>query len=126
MQIAPPECQSRAMSERPTGLTLSLRANLDAPRERVFSALTKPAELATWWGPHGFTTQVTELDLTVGGGYRFSMQPPDGDVFHLSGEFLEIDPPRRLVYTSAGRNQLPTTGRPSSRCRSTPWVRSQR
>jgi uncharacterized protein YndB with AHSA1/START domain len=35
----------------------------------------------------------------VGGGYRFTMQPPDGDRFHLAGEFLEIEPPSRLVYT---------------------------
>ncbi len=40
-----------------------------------------------------------DLDLRVGGGYRFTMQPPGGDRFHLAGEFLEIEPPRRLVYT---------------------------
>lgn len=87
------------MSDQPAGLTLTLRWVLDAPRARVFTALTEPAELATWWGPHGFTTRVTELDLRVGGAYLFSMQPPDGSTFHLSGEFLEIDPPHRLVYT---------------------------
>jgi uncharacterized protein YndB with AHSA1/START domain len=47
----------------------------------------------------GFTLPETKLDLRVAGRYRFSMQPPDGDLFHLSGEFLEIDPPGRLVYT---------------------------
>lgn len=86
------------MTDRPAGLTLTLRWVLDAPRDRVFRALTEPAELARWWGPRGFRTLVTELDLSVGGGYRFAMQPPDGALFHLSGEFLEIDPPRRLVY----------------------------
>jgi uncharacterized protein YndB with AHSA1/START domain len=50
-------------------------------------------------GPRGFTTPGIDLDLRVGGGYRFTMQPPGGDPFHLSGEFLEIDPPGRLVYT---------------------------
>jgi uncharacterized protein YndB with AHSA1/START domain len=40
-----------------------------------------------------------ELDLRVGGGYRFAMQPPDGTLFHLAGEYLEIDPPRCLTYT---------------------------
>ncbi|MGH8894824.1 MAG: SRPBCC family protein [Actinomycetes bacterium] len=87
------------MSAQPAGLTLTLRWALDAPRNRVFRALTEPTELARWWGPHGFTTLVTKLDLRVGGGYRFSMQPPDGDSFQLSGEFLEIDPPRHLAYT---------------------------
>ena len=44
-------------------------------------------------------TPEIELELTVGGGYRFGMQPPGGELFHLAGEFLEIDPPRRLAYT---------------------------
>jgi uncharacterized protein YndB with AHSA1/START domain len=61
--------------------------------------LTEPAELVKWWGPHGFTTPEVELELSVGGGYRLSMKPPDGEVFHLAGEFLEIDRPHRLVYT---------------------------
>jgi uncharacterized protein YndB with AHSA1/START domain len=39
------------------------------------------------------------LDLRVGGTYRFGMQPPDGELFHLSGEFREIESPARLVYT---------------------------
>lgn len=87
------------MTDRPSGLTLTLKYVVHAPRERVFSMLTEPVELAKWWGPRGFTTPKTELDLRVGGGYRFSMKPPDGDPFHLAGEFLEIDPPSRLVYT---------------------------
>jgi len=65
----------------------------------VFRACIEPAELARWWGPHGFTTPEIDLDLRVGGGYRFGMQPPDGEVFHLSGEFREIETPARLVYT---------------------------
>jgi uncharacterized protein YndB with AHSA1/START domain len=81
------------------GLVLELKRVLGAPRERIFRALTEPAELATWWGPQGFTTPEIRLDLRVGGGYRFTMQPPDGESFHLSGEFLEIDPPSRLSYT---------------------------
>jgi uncharacterized protein YndB with AHSA1/START domain len=81
------------------GLTLRLRRELPAPRPVVFGACVEPDELAQWWGPHGFTTPQIELDLRVGGGYRFGMQPPDGELFHLSGEFLAIEPPARLVYT---------------------------
>ena len=86
------------MEEQP-GLVLELGCLLVAPRERVFNMLTEPAELAKWWGPRGFTIPEIELNLSVGNGYRFAMQPPDGDLFHLSGEFLEIVPPSRLVYT---------------------------
>ena len=87
------------MDEQTSGLALALTRTFDAPRERLFTLLTEPAALADWWGPHGFTTPEIDLDLRVGGSYRFTMQPPDGDSFHLSGEFLEIDPPGRLAYT---------------------------
>jgi uncharacterized protein YndB with AHSA1/START domain len=78
---------------------LDLTCRLDASRERLFGMLTEPGELARWWGPHGFTTPEATVDLRVGGGYRFSMQPPDGETFHLAGEFLEVERPSRLVYT---------------------------
>jgi uncharacterized protein YndB with AHSA1/START domain len=81
------------------GLVLHLQRVLPASPELIFSAMTEPARLATWWGPHGFTTPEAALDLREGGRYRFTMQPPDGEPFHLSGEFLEVDPPSRLVYT---------------------------
>lgn len=81
------------------GFTLYLSRAFDAPRERIFTALTEPAELVEWWGPSGFTTPEIEVDLNVGGGYRFGMQPPDGELFHLVGRFLEIEPPSRLAYT---------------------------
>jgi uncharacterized protein YndB with AHSA1/START domain len=87
------------MNTRAGGLVLELKFVVAAPRERIFRALTEPAELAKWWGPRGFTTPGIDLDLRVGGSYRFTMQPPGGDPFHLSGEFLEINPPGRLVYT---------------------------
>ena len=80
-------------------LVLELTCALGAPRERIFSMLTEPAELAKWWGPHGFTTPRIDLDLRVSGTYRFAMQPPAGEQFHLTGEFLDIDPPGRLRYT---------------------------
>jgi uncharacterized protein YndB with AHSA1/START domain len=87
------------MNEQPNGLVLKLKHVVDSPLERIFNLLTEPAELAKWWGPHGFTTPEVALDLSVGGRYRFTMQPPEGEAFHLSGEFIEIDPPTPLVYT---------------------------
>ena len=72
---------------------------LPAPPPRVFRACTEPGELAKWWGPRGFTAPRIELELRVGGSYRIAMQPPDGDLFYLSGKFVEVDPPARLAYT---------------------------
>ena len=87
------------MAAQPGGLRLDLGCRLPAPRARVFKALTKPDELGKWWGPHGFTSPSLDFDPRVGGSYRITMQPPDGEVFHLSGEFREVDPPGRLAYT---------------------------
>ena len=81
------------------GLVLNLECTLDAPPEEVFRMLTESTELVKWWGPQNFTIPAAELSLSEGGRYRFRMAPPDGEPFHLSGEFLEIDPPWRLVYT---------------------------
>jgi uncharacterized protein YndB with AHSA1/START domain len=89
----------RAAPAPENGPTLELTRRLSAPRERVFAALTRPGQLARWWGPLGFTTPEIVLDLRVGGRYRFTMQPPDGDPFHLSGEFIRVEPPSCLAYT---------------------------
>ena len=87
------------MTADPGGLTLHLERVLPAPRSLVFRAHAERDELAKWWGPKGFTAPSVEVDLRVGGRYRIAMQPPEGDLFHLSGEFREVDPPARLVYT---------------------------
>jgi uncharacterized protein YndB with AHSA1/START domain len=80
-------------------LRLHLRRILRAPRSDVFRALTEPRELAAWWGPDGFTIPSVESELRPGGGYRIAMQPPEGDLFHLVGEFVEVDAPGLLSYT---------------------------
>jgi uncharacterized protein YndB with AHSA1/START domain len=80
-------------------LMLHLQRVLAVPRSVAYEALTDPAKLAKWWGPQGFTTPSVDFDLRVGGRYRIAMQPPDGELFHLTGEFREVDPPARLAYT---------------------------
>ncbi|RYU14323.1 SRPBCC family protein [Nocardioides iriomotensis] len=71
----------------------------DAPAEQVFGLLTEPAGLTRWWGPHGFATPEIQIDLRVGGSLLFTMQPPEGESFHLSGEFITIEFPSRLEFT---------------------------
>jgi uncharacterized protein YndB with AHSA1/START domain len=80
-------------------LTLHLQRVVPAPRLRVFRAHAEPDELAKWWGPKGFTAPSIEYDLRVGGAYRIAMQPPEGELFYLSGEFRDVDPPSHLTYT---------------------------
>ena len=72
----------------------------DAPRALVFEAMTRPEHIARWWGQlgEGYSVPVCEVDLRVGGKWRFVNRHPRGEVaFH--GEYREIAPPTRLVYT---------------------------
>lgn len=90
---------NRCVTGETDGLNLHLEVVLHAPRERVFSACVEPEQFAEWWGPTGFTAPSVDLDVRDEGRYRITMQPPDGEAFHLSGVYSEVDPPRRLVYT---------------------------
>ena len=72
----------------------------DAPRVLVFKAWTDARELAQWCGPKGFTNPVCELDVRVGGAIRIHMRSPDGNIYPMKGEFREIVPPERLVFTN--------------------------
>ncbi|GAB4368087.1 MAG: hypothetical protein Kow00121_06910 [Elainellaceae cyanobacterium] len=71
----------------------------NAPRELVFKAWTEPKHIEHWWGPKGFTTRVTELDLRPGGQSRYVMIGPDGTEYPVKGVFREIVPPERIVST---------------------------
>jgi uncharacterized protein YndB with AHSA1/START domain len=73
----------------------------------AFEAFSDPKELVRWWGPEGFTIPSLRFPATVGETYRIEMQPPEGDAFHLTGEFREVDPPARLVYTFAWEDPDP-------------------
>ena len=79
--------------------TLTLTRMLDAPRELVFKMWTDPKHLQRWWGPKGSDNGETRLDLRPGGKIFIQMRGPGFD-HPMGGEFREIDPPRRLVYTA--------------------------
>ena len=63
----------------------------DAPRELVWKALTEAERIPRWWGKRHTTMTVEEMDVRVGGRWRW-VAHPDGDA-PFSGEYLEIDPP---------------------------------
>ena len=81
------------------GIWLHLSRVLPAPRNAVWSALTDADALGKWWGPKGFTCPSVEWDPRAGNAYRIAMQPPEGELFHLGGEFREVDPPGQLAFT---------------------------
>jgi uncharacterized protein (TIGR02246 family) len=77
----------------------------DAPRSLVFKAWIDPAHVAQWWGPHGFTNPLCELDVRPGGAIRIHMRGPDGTIYPMEGVYQEIVEPGRLVFTSAALDE---------------------
>ncbi len=95
------------MAEQSSALTLTLPSDreivmtrvFDAPRELLFEAHSKCEHLEKWWGPRGFTLPVCEMDFRPGGSYRFVSRGPDGAEYGFRGEYREIVPPERIVWT---------------------------
>jgi uncharacterized protein YndB with AHSA1/START domain len=85
----------------PSDREIQVTRDFDAPRALVFDAFTK-AELVRRWllGPPGWTMPVCEIDLRVGGAYRYVWRSErDGSQMGLGGLFREIKPPARIVAT---------------------------
>ena len=70
----------------------------DAPRELVFEAWTKPEHIVRWFGPHGFEVTTHEIDIRVGGCWRFDFRGPDGTVWGNRMVFEKIERPSLLVF----------------------------
>jgi uncharacterized protein YndB with AHSA1/START domain len=85
--------------------TLVIERVFDAPRDMVFKAWTDPERVAQWWGPHGFTNPVCEMDVRPGGALRIVMRAPDGAEYPMEGVFREIVEPERLVFTNIAVDQ---------------------
>ncbi len=85
--------------------SVTLTRIFDAPRALVWKAWTDPTMMAQWFGPRGFTSTVGELDVRVGGSLRIVMHGPDGNKYPMKGEFREVTPPERLVFTTIAIDQ---------------------
>jgi uncharacterized protein YndB with AHSA1/START domain len=84
----------------PSDQEIRMTRLFNAPRHLVFEAMTKPEHVVQWWGQlgQGYSVPVCEIDLRVGGRWRFVNRHPRGEAaFH--GEYREIDPPSRVVFT---------------------------
>lgn len=84
----------------PGDLEIVMTRVFDAPRHLVFAALTRPELVKRWmFGPPGWSLDVCEIDLRVGGSYRYVLRGPDGAEMGLRGVYREVVPPERLVST---------------------------
>lgn len=84
----------------PSATEVRMTRVFDAPRELVFEAMTKPEHVKEWWGRlgDGYSVPACDIDLRVGGKWRFVNKHPKGEVTFY-GEYREITPPNRLVFT---------------------------
>lgn len=84
----------------PSDREIVLTRLFDAPRELVYEAMTKPEHIRRWWGrlDDRYSVVVCEVDLRVGGRWRYVGQGPGGE-FAFRGEYREIDAPGRVVFT---------------------------
>ncbi len=82
----------------PSDREILLTRVFDAPRELVFEAFSKPELLKRWFGPRGWSLVVCEVDLRVGGGFRFVLRGPEGREMGMRGLYKEIQPPERSVH----------------------------
>lgn len=96
-------------TEEVSSRELVLTRLINAPRTRVFQAWTDPAQLAQWWGPHGMTVPVCEMEVKPGGVFRTVMRAPDGTEYPNEGFFVEVAEPERLAFT----DKLEANGKPS-------------
>jgi uncharacterized protein YndB with AHSA1/START domain len=83
----------------PSDLEIAMTRVFDAPRHLVFDAMTRPEHVRRWFGCAELALPVCEIDLRVGGAYRFTMRTPDGVDSTLQGVYREVVRPERVVFT---------------------------
>jgi len=81
------------------GGDLVFERTFDAPREQVWKAFMDPDMIPRWWGPHGTTTRVAEMDVRPGGTWRYVSSAPDREDVVFYGEYVEVDPPKGYRWT---------------------------
>jgi uncharacterized protein YndB with AHSA1/START domain len=85
----------------PTDTDVVVTRQFDAPRAMVFDALTQPDLLRRWYGPEGWSLDVCDIDLKVGGKWRFVVRRPDGKAIGQKGVYQEVVRPERIVHTES-------------------------
>ena len=78
---------------------VAMQRTLTGPRELVYRAYTEADLIPRWWGQRRTTTIVDTFEPRVGGRWRFIQREEDGTEYAFRGEFLELDPPNKIVQT---------------------------
>src|SRR5437764_4795464 len=90
---------SRAKVTLPTDEQILITREFDAPRNLVYEAYTTPELVKRWWHAKRGEVTLVEIDLRVGGKWRYVMVTPDGTEVGFHGEYQEVVPDERLVST---------------------------
>ena len=85
----------------PSDRQILITREFDAPKELVWRAWTTPELVRRWWHANRGEMTVCEIDLRVGGSWRYAMVTPDGLEVGFHGDYREIEPFERLVSTEA-------------------------
>ncbi len=86
---------------------------LDATKEKLYRGWTEPELLKQWFAPRPWTTPSAVMDVRPGGASLITMMSPDGQQFPNQGQYLDVTPNRRLVFTDAFTgNWAPKDGAP--------------
>ena len=72
---------------------------INVPTDRVYDAWTDPAQLRRWFGPKSVRTRNITADVRVGGSYRWDLTSPDGEEMSAFGEYKELTPGKKIVFT---------------------------
>jgi uncharacterized protein YndB with AHSA1/START domain len=89
-----------ALSDRFADRQILIMRDLDAPRNLVYKAWTRPELVKRWWGGQRGEVTIAEIDLRVGGMWRYVMVGKAGREFALHGGYREIVPNERIVSTT--------------------------
>ncbi|HXY60654.1 MAG TPA: SRPBCC domain-containing protein [Chthoniobacterales bacterium] len=79
--------------------SLEIKRVINAPPSRVYAAWTDPEQLKQWWGPKEVKTRTFSADARVGGKYRWDLINQEGEEMSVFGEYRELVPDKRIVFT---------------------------
>lgn len=83
----------------PTPTQILITREFNAPKERIYQAWTTPALIKQWWGATNGNVIIADVDLRVGGAWRWVLMTEDGTEVGFHGEYQTIIPNERLVFT---------------------------